>query len=545
VNKKRILAIGIAGLVALSACSKTTTGGASGGGNSWTTPHVLRYATAEDINALNPHLATSLTVNLMAELTMAYLIRWDEHNQPYPELATDVPTQANGGVSKDGLTITYHIRKGAKWSDGVPFDADDVVFSFGVVLNKANNEVSTTGWDLISKIDEPDKYTVVLHMKKKYSPFVETFFSTAGANPCILPKHLLAKYPNINNVPYNAKPVGIGPFKYERWDRAQQVVMVPDPLYWRGQPKLRRIIFKIVPDRNTVLTQMDSHELDMWWPVPGAYLDRVKAIAGVSILRQPSYVFNHFDFNTQRPRVRELAVRQAIRLATDRVRLRDTIGHHVGIIQDVPAPNTAPYFDADIKPTPFDIAAANALLDKAGWKRGPDGIRTKNGISLNLDIASSTGSPDVDQQIELIRGWWKQIGVGMNVQHYPAPLMFAPAQQGGVVYSDKWDMVFFAWGVDAIGDYSSIYGGAQFPPNGQNDLRWRNAKAQAAIDAVYSHFDQAQRNQDLRGLFEAFDADVPSFVTTLREDVWAYNSDLKNFHPNGVSPFDNMMDVDI
>ena len=152
---KRILAIGIAGLFALSACSKTGGGPASSGRNPWTTPHVLRYATAEDINALNPHLATSATVNLMAQLTMAYLIKWDEHNLPYPELATDVPTQANGGVSKDGLTITYHIRKGVKWSDGAPFDADDVVFSIGVVLNKANVTRSRPGVDRSPRSTSP------------------------------------------------------------------------------------------------------------------------------------------------------------------------------------------------------------------------------------------------------------------------------------------------------------------------------------------------------------------------------------------------------
>jgi len=545
VSSKRILALGIAGLIALSACSKSGGAGASASGNPWTTPHVLRYATAEDINSLNPHLATAATVGMLSQLTMAWLIRWDAHNLPYPELATEVPTQANGGVSKDGLTITYHIRKGVKWSDGAPFDADDVVFSIGVVLNKANNEVSTTGWDQIRKIDEPDKYTVVLHMKSKYSPFIETFFSTAGANPCILPKHLLAKYPNINNVPYNSKPVGIGPFKYDRWDRAQQVVMVPDPLYWRGRPKLQRIVFKIVPDRNTVLTQMASHELDMWWPVPGAYFDRVKAIPGVTYLRQPSYYFNHYDFNIQRPRVADPVVRRALRLALNRTELRDKIGHGVGIIQDVPAPNTAPYFDASIKPTPFDIPAANALLDKAGWKRGAGGIRSKNGVTLNLDLATSQGTADVDEQIEMIRIWWKQIGVGINVQHYPSQLMFAPAQQGGVVYSNKWDVIFFSWGVDAIGDYSSIYGCNAFPPNGQNDLRWCNPKVKAAIAAVYTHFDQAQRNQDLKGLFEAFDTDVASIVSTAREDIYAENTDLKNFHPNGVSVFDGMMDADI
>ena len=541
---KRILAIGIAGLVALSACSKAGTGTA-GSRNSWTVAHTLRYSTAEDINTLNPHLGQAQTLNLIAQLTMAYLIKWDEHNLPYPELATAVPTMANGGVSKDGLTITYHLRKGVKWSDGVPFDADDVLFSIKTVLNPANNEVGTSGWDLIDKMSAPDKFTVVLHLKSRYAPFVETFFSTAGANPCILPKHLLAQFPNINAVAYNSKPVGIGPFTVQRWDRAQQVVMVANPLYWRGTPKLKKIVFAIVPDRNTVISQLQAHELDLWWPIPGAYYPRAKAIDGYTTVRLPSYLFNHFDFNVQHPRVSDPVVRRALRMATDRKTIRDKIGHGVGILQEVPGPSTAPYFDADIAETPFDIAKANAMLDAGGWKRGTDGIRAKNGVSLVIDLATSSGTPDADQQIELIRGWWKQVGVGLNVRHYPSQLLFAPLQQGGVVYGDKWDVVFLAWGVDAIGDYSSIYGCQSFPPKGQNDLRWCNKKAQAAMDAVYRDYDQTQRNRDVRGLFEAFTEDVPSVVTTGREDIWAYNSDLKDFHPNGVSPFDNMMNVDI
>lgn len=538
----RIVASALAAALLLSACTKT---GESGGRHAFTVPHVLRYATSEDINTLNPHFGQQLVLNLITQLTMAYLIRWDEHNQPYGELATEVPTKANGGVSPDGRTITYHLRKGVKWADGAPFDADDVLFSIKTVLNPANNEVSTSGWNLIDKMSAPDKYTVVLHLKSPYAPFVETFFSTAGAEPCLLPAHLLAKYPNINHVPYNSMPVGIGPFKVQRWDRAQQVVMVANPLYWRGMPKLKKIVFKIIPDRNTTLAQLQAHELDLWWPVSGAYLPQAQAIPGIDILRQPSFVFNHYDFNLKHPRVSDPAVRKALRLAIDRKTLIAKIGHGVGIVQEEPAPRTAAYYDPDIKDVPFDIAAANKLLDAAGWVRGADGIRAKNGVVLNLDVATSAGSQDVDNQIELVRGWWKQIGVGMNVQHYASQQLFAPVQQGGVVYGNKWDVVLLAWGVDAIGDYSSIYGCQSFPPQGQNDLRWCDPKAQKAMDTVYRSYSQDERNVALRGLFEAFVDDAPSIVTSLREDVWAYNGDLKNFHPNGVSPFDDMMDVDI
>jgi peptide/nickel transport system substrate-binding protein len=531
---------------ALCACTKVGTAPGSGGrANSWTQPHVLRFADAQDVNTLNPFFGQITDVGYLSSMTMAWLIKWDEHNNPYPELATQVPTQTNGGVSKDGLTITYHIRRGVRWSDGAPFDADDVVFSTRAVLNPATNVISRQGWDQITKIDEPDKYTVVYHLKKPYSPFIETFFSTAGANPCVLPKHLLAKYPNVNNVPYNALPIGIGPFKYLRWDRAQDVIIVANPLYWRGRPKLQKIVYQIIPDRNTLLSQMQAHETDMWNWVAAAYVSRVQAIPGFSVLRQPGYSFNHLDFNTQQPAVSDPIVREALRLATDRRTLREKVSHNVGILSEVATPPTAPYAVRSIPMVSFDIAQANALLDHDGWVRGRDGIRAKNGARLLLNFATGAGTPDTDERIELIRSWWKQIGVDLSVRHYPPALMFAPLQQGGIVYSNKWDVIIFAWVNDAIGDYSPLYACTQFPPNGQNDVRWCNPRAAAAMRALYGHYEQAQRNQDVAIVQQELVRDAPLIVLGISEDVYAYNSDLKNFHPNDVSPFDNMMDVDI
>jgi peptide/nickel transport system substrate-binding protein len=132
---KRILAIVLAVLL-LAGCTKVATVGSgdatpnpNGARHPYTIPHVLRYATAEDIVGLNPHLTQQTVLGYMASLTMAWLTKFDGENRPIPELTTVVPTPANGGISKDGLTITYHLRKDAKWSDGVPFTADDVVFS--------------------------------------------------------------------------------------------------------------------------------------------------------------------------------------------------------------------------------------------------------------------------------------------------------------------------------------------------------------------------------------------------------------------------------
>lgn len=536
------LAFAIAALMIARALALPAWGDAARS-NSWTIPHVLTIADAGDVNTLNPHFSQQNDVAVLSSMTMAYLVKWDEHNRPYPELATRVPTQSNGGVSKDGLTITYHLRKGVKWSDGAAFDADDVVYSTKAVLNPQNDEVSQGGLNLMASIDEPDKYTVIYHMKKPLSSFVVSFFSSAGGF-CLLPKHLLAKYPVLTHVAYNELPIGIGPFKYERWDRSDKVVMVANPMYFRGRPKLNKIVFKIVPDRNTLLTQIQSHEIDLWYLAPGNYLPQLQNLPGVSVYRHPGYSYSHLDFNVTHPVVADPIVRRALRLGLNRQDLKNKIAHGVGVVQDVTTPQTAPYYVA-IPVTPFDIAKANRLLDEAGWKRGADGVRAKNGMKLSLVFAATAGMQDVDNQIELIRSWWSQLGVEMEVQHFAVNVMFAPPDQGGIVYGNKWDVVAFSWQNGPMGDYSVLYGCDAFPPNGQNILRWCNKRAQVAMDAVPAHFEQTQRNADIRQFEGEFVRDVPSIVTLGKEDVFAYNEDLTGFHPNNVAPFDNMLGVDI
>jgi peptide/nickel transport system substrate-binding protein len=540
---RKSITFALGAVLLLSVCANVSSAqNVAGRVNAWTTPHVFTIADGGDISTLNPHLSQAAGTANLSELTMAWLVRWDEHNQPYPELATQVPTQANGGISKDGLTITYHLRKGVKWADGAPFNADDVVFSVAAINNKANNE--GTRFDEIVRVEEPDKFTVLFHIKKPYANSTVAYFSSCCANPSLLPKHLLAKYPNINDIPYNSLPVGIGPFKFERWDKGQQIVMVANPLYWRGRPKLNKIVYKVITDRTVLLSQLQAHKLDMWYQFSGAYLAKVQALPEYTVYRQPSYAYAHLDFNVTHPVVSDLAVRQALRLALNRREIVDTVEHGVGVVQDSVTPVNAPYA-IDMGTTPYDPAKANALLDSAGWVRGADGIRAKNGVRLNLNAAVRAGATEVDDEFALISKDWKQIGVSLDVKHYPAAAFFAPAKQGGTVYGDGWDVVTFAYAADPIGDFLGTYGCDQFPPAGANNLHWCNKTAQASMLALEEHYELSQRIADLKVTMREFIADTPSIVTFIREDIFGYNKDLKNYHPNNLTPFDNMMNVDI
>jgi peptide/nickel transport system substrate-binding protein len=505
---------------------------------------VLRYATGEDIVGLNPHLNSQLTLSFMGSNTMAWLVKYDRANHPVPELALAVPSHANGGISADGKTITYRLRHDAKWSDGVPFTAEDVRFSVGVVNDPANNEQTHQGFDQIARVDTPDPYTVVFRLRRPYSGFYVNFFSSGGANPCILPKHLLGGLKTINEAPYNALPVGIGPFKYASWKRADSVELVPDPLYFGRKPKLQRVIFKIIPDRNTVLTQLMTHEIDLWMALPAAFYDRARAVPGVKTLRQGSYAYNHLDLEQEHGALGDVRVRRALRLATDRATILAKIRHGVGILQETPFAPGHP-FHIDVPRVPFDVAAANALLDQAGWKRGADGIRAKDGKRLDFTFAIVSGTPDTDAILEQIRPAWAALGARFDVKRYPSPLYFAPAQAGGILYAGKYDLAIFAWFTPPNGDMRNLFGCDRVPPRGQNVVRFCDRGADAALQRFQSTYDDAEQHAALRTIQLDLVRDVPTIVLDAREDVYAFNDDLQGFKPNQVTAFDDLVDADI
>lgn len=538
-------------LLAVAACTKAGTSNESAAGgakphNSFTQAHHLRIADGSgDIDSLNPHLFQETTLGNIAELTMAWLARYDHNNKPVPELLTVIPSQANGGISADGKTITWHLRKDAKWSDGVPFTADDVVFSTAAVKNPKNKEIGRDGWDLITKVDEPDKYTVVYHMTKPYAAFLPTFFGSAGANPCILPKHILGNLPDINTAPYNAMPVGIGPFKVAQWKRGDAVELVANPLYFRGKPKLERITYKLTASRDTLATQMQTGDVDLWAQVPSAYIKQMQSIATLNTPVQPSYYYAHLDFNVQRPIVSDVRVRQAVRYALDRKGMKDKVGHGFGILQEGVVSPANPMADTTIPFVDQDLAKAKQLLEEAGWKAGPDGIRTKNGQRLTLEFPYYTGSPDSDQRVELIRSELKDAGIEIATRKYTPALFFALPQDGGIMYGGKWDLTTFQWSGSPEADLSNTYSCDQIPPRGQNDSRYCNRQVTQWMKQFQGTYDFDLHKKLDSQIQQQIAKDVPVIVLYVAEDGWAQNSDLRGFNPNQVTPFDDMMNVDI
>ncbi|GAC1307812.1 MAG: peptide ABC transporter substrate-binding protein [Vulcanimicrobiaceae bacterium] len=502
--------------------------------------HDLRFANADDITTLDPALSAETTVGLLSQLTMAYLVRYDRGNRPIPELASVVPTQRNGGISRDGRTITWHLRPDAAWSDGVAFDSADVAFSVAAMQNPANAVVSHDGFDLIDRVDTPNRTTAVFHLKKPYAAFLPRFFGSPPGNPSLLPKHILGSLPTINNAPYNALPVGIGPFRYVAWKRGDAVEMEANPYYFRGEPKLRKISYKIVQDENAALTLLQTGDIDLLVNVKPVDLPRAQGIAAAAVVRQPSYRFVHLDFNMSHPLLADRDVRRALRLATDRATLVAKVAHGSGALQESFVPPQYAGYEA-LPVVPFDIAAANALLEGSGWRRGPDGVRVKGAQRLALAFDTVAGA--YPQYVELIRSWWSQIGVELDTKTYDPKIFYQ--QPGGILFGGTFDATIFSIQNFPFVYPSLIYGCDRIAPSGLNAPRYCNRKLDALMARYETTYDPASQRRDLAAIARTVADDVPTVVLSYVESIFAYDKRLQNFRPNVVTFFDDMMKVDI
>jgi peptide/nickel transport system substrate-binding protein len=526
---RSVLAAAIAALIA--GCSSNPSATTSGGGGVSFVPGTLRIADIEEPDTLNPYISTVITSIDLSLLWGSYFFNVDNHGQFVPEVATEVPTLANGGVSKDGLTLTYHMRKGIKWQDGVPLTAKDIIFTWHAIMNKRTNVQVTTGYDKIASIDAPDDYTVVVHMKERFAPIVSYFMGVQGGGP-ILPAHILDKYADMNKVPFNTKPVGSGPFEVTEWVHGDHVTLVANPNYWRGAPKLHQIIYKWIADNTTILTQLKTGETDAWFRAdPGLY-PQLKDMPGHTTLVSPYSIFGHIDFYNDDPILRDVRVRRAIADAIDRKRMIHDASHDVYLASNSDQPKFSWAYDPNLPSTAQNQPAARKLLDEAGWAVGPDGVRTKNGQRLELQFSYVTGQAIAPAIGALLSQELKAVGIAVTQKAYTSATFFAAAGNGGILNTHKYQMAYFGWisGVDP--DDSPLYTSTEIPPVGQDSLWWRDPKVDALEHDALTNFDQERRKRDYYAIQQEIVDQAPTVILFMEQRIDVFNSHFHNFIPS-------------
>lgn len=522
-----ILAINAA---SLTACSRLSSNSPHAGAvaHAGTVHGVLRIGDMRQPDNLNPMLSFGQIATDLSMLWAAYLFRWSDRNELVPELATQVPTLHNGGISADGLTITYRLRRGVRWQDGAPFTADDVIFTWQQVMNPRNNIQSRVGYDAIDWIKKVGNLTLVVHLKKRFAPFVETFFTPADATYCILPRHLLSGSPDINHAAYNNLPIGTGPFRVVEDDKVSEIRMEANPGYWRGPPRLREVVYRILPDDDTIGTQFQTHEIDLRIGAPAAQAAALRAQPGIVVYAVPFTAFESLDFNTSHAVVSDARVRQALHYALDvrRMGAALTRGQYLASGSDQP-----PFLWAhnpEVMGYPYDPSRASRLLDEAEWKLGSDGVRAKNGQRLELNMVSATGSTLASAIDVLVQHDWKKVGVAVNIKQYPTDLLGGP---DGIYRTGKFDLFFDSWSNGTDPDDSQIFMCDEQPPEGTNYFHFCNRSLDAAENVALTEYSLSKRKAAYARIQEILAEQDPIIVLwfDVRQDI--ASADLRGYKP--------------
>jgi peptide/nickel transport system substrate-binding protein len=527
--------------IAAAGCSKVSTSTSAGAGNPWTHPGVLRMGIREQPDDLNPVLGQEAIDVDLSMLWAGYLVGQDDRGDLMPELAAEVPTLANGGISRDGMTITYHLRPGVLWQDGAPFTADDVIFSWHAVMNPDNPIPSRGGYELIRSITKLGAYDIVVHLSRPYAPFVAAFFSpVAEWGYCVLPQHLLGRLHDIGHAAYNTMPIGTGPFRVVQYEPDNLVRLVANDRYWRGAPGLREIDVRIVGNDNTLATLIKSHEIDFDYRVPHIISRTLSGLDGVTVVRAPFKLYYDIGFNLASPIISDVRVRKALAYATDRSALDAKVEAGADILAQTDQPPFSWAFDPRATRYDFDPDRASLLLDSAGWHLGADGVRWKNGMPLDIGLAGDVGDAASNEAEEVIQAQWRRVGVRVEIKTYPTDILDGPAADGGIELSGKYDTVLenFASGADP--DDSSLFECRWIPPAGENFYRICDPALDAAEEDALSHNDFATRKADYDRIQEILEERLPILPLWFSRYDYAVNTDLRNFSPSPAgTPFWN------
>ena len=531
-SRKIWCAVAIA--LAVAGCSKVTNG-TGVGRHPWTHPGVLRVAVQSDVKSLNPLLNSNTTDGFLANLMFEPLLSADAKGNPVPILATSVPSIENGGVSKNGLTITYTLRRNAMWTDGVKVTSKDVKWSWEAIMNSRNNIVSRHGYDYVKSVDTPDDFTVVVHLKEKFSPFVNTFFAMSDQPMPVAPEHVLSKYPDLNQIPFDAAPtVSDGPFRFVEWAHGDHITLERNNGFFMGKPHLDRIEIRIVPDENTTINLLKTHGIDFMFQASPETYPALKTATDVTLDFVNVNGYERVQLNTSHPVLADPNVRLAIAYAIDKKQLVNTLtyGQMTEATEDIPDWMWA--FNPSVRSYPHDPAMARQLLHNAGWSPGPDGIMRREGQRLELVLVTNNSNVTRRQASLQLQAMLREAGIDVSVKYYPGDLLFAPAGMGGILQLGKFDLSVNGWYAGIDPDNSSQFMCQNVPPGGYNYSRFCNPQMQAAETAALTHYERVDRMAayyETQRLLERYN---PEIFFWWRRQMEPISVDFKGFDPNPV-----------
>ncbi len=477
-------------------------------------------------NPLMPHIEVDDAVHFSV---FDALVRMDPKGEFHPNLAAEVPSQKNSGISEDGLQWRVKLRDDVKWHDGKPFTADDVKFTLELILNPNFRAWRTGGHSLVEDIKVVSPTEITWRMKEPFAPYLSFLAETF-----IVPKHVLAAEGDPNTTAFNQAPIGTGAFKWGNRVAGDHLELVANPDYVGEGPYIERLVFKYIPDMTVLYTQFKSGAVDL---VDQAYItadhfDEAKKLPGKKVTLEHSPSIESIYLNLERPQFKDLAVREALYAAMDRKAIIDAIYYGVGTPTETFMPQSSFYYNPNLPAQQFNLDRAREILDKAGWKPGKDGIRAKDGVRLSFSNATTAGNNLREQTQQFLQQTFAQIGVEMTISNLPPAVMW-----GEFWLKSQFDtaMVGVSYLIAADPDVTNRFATSAIAAKGgkgSNTAQYSNPEVDELLKKGARTFDQQDRRKIYNRVQEIVRHDLPFLPLYEYMNVIGRKDKLADFQVN-------------
>lgn len=368
-------------------------------------------------------------------------------------------------VSRDGLEIIFHLRKGVKWHDGAEFTSDDVVFTYKTVTDPKVPTPYGSNYGPVRKVEALGRYTVRVTYSEPYAPALESW----GMG--IIPRHIL-EGKDIAAVEYNRNPVGTGPYRLKEWVTGQKIVLEAFEEYFEGRPGINKYIARVIPDTATMFLELKFGGIDYMGLTPPQY----KLQSGserfnrfFQKFRYPSFGYTYMGYNLQDPRFSDKRVRRAISHAINKNDIID------GVLLGYGTPCTGPFppeswaFNADVRDPEYDTEKAKSLLQQAGWAMGQDNLLYKNGKPFRFTVLINQGNEARRKTAEIIKESLRKIGIDMEIK-----VLEWQAMLHEFIDKRKFEAVIMGWALSRDPDIYDIWHSSKTKEGEFNFISYRN-----------------------------------------------------------------------